>query len=233
MDIDASPAANILPYAARVIRVVEAQHRIATNRLAATPADQAVLEALADEVKPQLPEAARTLPWLLAAPFRYGRGRPSRFRAADVVPGILYASEEIGTAIAETAYWRLIGFARSPGFQRPRTPTPMSAFSVMVRTARAIDLTRDLPGRWTHPSDYAATQALGAQARAAGIAAIRAPSARDAGGVNLAVLDPAALVPPPMTHSSWAYLATGAGLIATREMSEEALRFTNAGFGIV
>lgn len=221
-------------YRGRVIRIVEAQHLISTNRLAASAADQLLLEALADEVKPRLPDAARTLPWLLASPFRYGLGRPSRFRAADVLPGIFYASEAIETAVTEAAYWRLLGFARSPGFIRPRAPTSMSAFSVQVETARAIDLTTgeaaQPPGRWTHPTDYAPTQVLAADARRAGIAAIRAPSARHAGGINVAVLDPAALRPPPRPHSSWALLATGEGLLATRETSSQALRFTPSAF---
>lgn len=229
-------AAAATPYDGRVIRIVEAQHRIATNRLAGNAADQALLEALADEVKPNLPPAAQALPWLLASPFRYGLGRPSRFRSADTLPGILYASEAIETAVTEAAYWRLIGFARSPGFRRPRTPTPMSAFSVTVTTTRAIDLTRGVlgtePGRWTHPRDYGATQGLGRAARTAGLAAIRAPSARHAGGINLAVLDPAALRPPPRPHSSWAFLATETGLIATREMSDQALRFDAGRMGI-
>lgn len=222
-------AAHLRPYRGRVIRMVEAQHRIATNRLADDAADQALLEALADEVKPALPRAARTLPWLLAAPFRYGLGRASRFRSADTVPGILYASEEVETAVAETAHWRLVAFARSPGFLRPRTPTPMSAFSVRVETRAAIDLTAapfDTPaGRWTAPDDYTATHALAHAARGAGVAAIRAPSARRERGVNVAVLDPVALVPPPRAHSSWAFLSVGEGLIATREMSDQALRF--------
>lgn len=218
------------PYSRKVVRIVEAQHRISTNRLATNATDQALLEALADEVKPLLPEGARRLPWLLASPFRYGLGRPSRFRAPDVMPGIFYASEEIETAVTEAAYWRLVAFSRSPGFQRPRTPTPMSAFSVTVNASVAIDL---LGGRlveqqavWAHPSDYAATQALAANARAAGIQAIRAPSARRQGGVNLAILDPAALRPPPRPHSSWAFLATDDGLLATQEMSDRAMRFT-------
>lgn len=110
----------------------------------------------------------------------------------------------------------------------------MSAFPVLTDTPRSLDLTvgalAEQPGRWTHPSDYRATQALVRQARGASIAAIRAPSARHAGGVNLAVLDPAALVPPPHSHSSWAFLAIDDGLLATCEMNREALRFTSADF---
>jgi hypothetical protein len=229
-------AAHARRYTGRVIRMVEAQHCISTNRLAASAVDQALLEALADEVKPALPDAARHLPWLLAAPFRYGLGRPSRFRAADTLPRIFYAAERIETAVAETAWWRLAAFARSPGFQRPRTPTPMSAFSVAVDAARSVDLAAapfdTPPARWTHSSDYAVTQALAAAARSARLAAIRAPSARHAGGVNVAVLDAGALIPPPRPHSSWAFMADGDGLLATREMSDQALRFP-AAFGTV
>ena len=230
MSTPSALASEVRPYRCRVIRIVEGQHLISTNRLAANPADQTLLEALADDVKPQLPEAARHLPWLLASPFRYGLGRPSRFRAPDVLPGIFYASEDIETAVSEAAHWRLVAFSRSPGFQRPRTPTPMSAFSVTVDAKAALDLTmgdlaRDA-SRWTHPTDYTATQQLAADALNIGVEAIRAQSARHHDGINVAVLEPAALVPPTKPHSSWAFLATEDGLIATREMGGAALRFT-------
>lgn len=227
-------ASEVRPYQGRVIRIVEAQHRISTNRLVDNAADQALLEALADEVKPALPESAAHLPWLLASPFRYGLGRPSRFRAADVLPGIFYASEDIETAVSEAAYWRMLAFSSSPGFQLPRTPTPMSAFSVVVRAERSLDLTvAPLDAdhdRWVHSSDYAATQALAASAREADVAAIRAPSARRAGGVNVAVLDAGALKPPPKPHSSWALLVMDDGLLASRELSDQVMRFGRPAF---
>ena len=229
MSMPSALASEVRPYHGRVIRIVEGQHQISTNRLTGNSADQMLLEALADDVKPQLPEAARHLPWLLAAPFRYGLGRPSRFRAADVLPGIFYAAEDIETAVAETAHWRLVAFSRSPEFQRPKTPTPMSAFSVMVVTNAALDLTSGALAaeveRWTHPTDYSATQRLATEARELGVAAMRAPSARRRGGINVAVLEPVALVPPPKPHSSWAFLASEDGLIATREMGAATLRF--------
>ena len=70
--------ADLKPYAATVWRLVEAQHRISTNRLAASAGDQALLEQLVEEVKPPLPSAARKLHYLLATPFRYGYAKPSR-----------------------------------------------------------------------------------------------------------------------------------------------------------
>jgi len=227
-------ASEIRAYTGRVIRIVEAQHRISTNRLADTDDDQALLEDLADRVKPDMPASARGLPWLLASPFRYGLGRPSRFRAAHVLPGILYAAEDIETAVSEAAYWRMVSFSRSPGFKLPRAPTPMSAFSVAVRTEHALDLTHgklaDDHQIWVHPTDYTATQSLAKSAREGGVAAIRAPSARRVGGINVAVLEPIALISPPKPHSSWAFLVTRDGLLAARELSDETLRFVTPDF---
>ena len=59
-----------------------------------------------------------------------------------------------------------------------------------------------------------------------GVEAIRTPSARRAGGMNVAVLEPAAFVLPPKPHSSWASLANKDGLISTREMDKTAVRFS-------
>jgi hypothetical protein len=76
---------------------------------------------------------------LLAAPFRYGHTRSSRFRRAVEKPGIFYASERERKAIAETAYWRLRFFSRSPGFTPPSTTSEHTSFSVKVGTEKALD----------------------------------------------------------------------------------------------
>lgn len=128
-------------YAGEIWRVVEAQHRISTNRLAASGEEQALLEHLVEEIKPRLPEAARHLDYLLAAPFRYGHNQASRFRRAEERPGIFYSSESEATAIAEAAYWKLRFFSRSPGFEPPSTTSEHTSFRASVATERAIDLT--------------------------------------------------------------------------------------------
>ena len=229
-------ASEAKQYSASVIRIVEGQHIISTRRLADTLEDQALLEALAEEVKPRLPEAARHLPWLLASPFRYGYGRPSRFRPADSWPGIFYASEAIETAVTEAVYWRLLAFSRSPGFKWPNTVTQMSAFSVHVAAARMIDLSAPPFDKdealWTHAEDYTATQAIAAQARAAKMQMIRSRSARHEGGINISLFDPACLRPPHDSHSSWAFVATGDGLLASQELGGMVLRFTAAQLGL-
>ena len=196
-------------YRGEVWRIVEAQHRISTNRLADSLADQARLEALAEAAKPDLPKAAQGLHYLLAAPFRYGHGVASRFRRANERPGIFYASEAEATAIAETAYWRLRFYNRSPGFVPPSATSEHTSFTVKLASDRALDLTQapfaSHLAEWTAPSDYSACQDLAASARLAQIALIRSVSARDAGlRCNAVVLDPSAFaVRRPSIRRTW------------------------------
>jgi hypothetical protein len=232
-------ASELRPYAGTVWRVVEAQHRISTNRLAANRAEQAVLEALADEVKPQLPHSARRLDWLLAAPFRYGHGQPSRFRAANERPGLFYASESEATAIAETAYWRLRFFSRSPGFAPPMTTTEHSSFTAAVATDHALDLTLAPLSAdetvWTDPDDYGPCQALAREARDAGTALLRTISARDAmRGCNIVVLDPLAFAEvTPRSQRTWHFRFEGGRLTAFAAFpSDDRFEFTYAEFGL-
>ncbi len=187
-------ASELRRYRRTVWRVVEAQHRISTNRLADSLTDQARLEELADAAKPVRPRAAQELHYLLASPFRYGHTVASRFRRANERPGIFYASESETTAVAETAYWRLRFISRSPGFVPGNRTSEHSSFSVPIAVSRAIDLTRP-PfdahlAAWIDPRNYTACQELAAAAREAGAQAIRSRSARDPGGINCALLDP-------------------------------------------
>ena len=92
-------ASEFRRYRRTVWRVVEAQHRISTNRLTSDLGEQKRLEELADSAKPDLPKTAHGLHYLLASPFRYGHTVASRFRRANERPGIFYASEAEGTAI--------------------------------------------------------------------------------------------------------------------------------------
>lgn len=201
--------ADFRPYRGKVWRLVEAQHRISTNRIAANTADQALLEALVDEVKPTMPAAARGLHYLLATPFRYGHSKASRFRRAGERPGIFYAAEHVATAVAETAYWRLLFFSRSPGFVPPTSVVEHSAFTVPVAVDRALDLTvaplnaHSVP--WMNPDDYAACQSFATSARGIDVQAIRYASVRDPEHhANVALFDPTAFTAPtPVIEQTW------------------------------
>lgn len=184
-------------------RVVEAQHRNSTLGLVdeASLADQAILEAEIETVKPVIPAAARGLHYLLFTPYRFRPGYPgSRFRRHDqgsgAADGVFYAAEAIATAMAETAFYRFLFFSLTAMRGRPSS-TPHTAFQAEV-DARAIDLTlppldRDRPA-WTHPTAYGPCQDLADGARRIGLEAILYESVRDPEHRrNIAVLRPEAL----------------------------------------
>mgnify|MGYP001058378308 CR=1 FL=1 len=227
------------PYSGTVWRLVEAQHRISTNRLSANLAEQEELELLAEAVKPDLPDNARHLDYLLASPFRYGHRQESRFRRANERPGIFYASETEATAIAEAAYWRLRFFARSPGFGAPRTTSEHSSFSVRVASERALDLTRPPFSReaaaWRDPDEYTACQDLAVLARTVRTQIIRTVSARDADHrCNIVILDPAAFARnAPAPGRTWHLRFEEGRLMALAAFpSGDRFVFTAEGFGL-
>jgi len=231
-------ASELRRYRRTVWRVVEAQHRISTNRLAANLADQKRLEELADSAKPDLPKEAQGLHYLLASPFRYGHTVASRFRRANERPGIFYASEDERTAITETAYWRLRFISRSPGFLPGNRTSEHLSFSVPLSVARLLDTTRDPlacdAADWIDPTDYTACQKLASSLREAGGQAIRSASVRDPVGINIALFDPACFGRSTPEHGrNWHLRLEGNRLSAIAAFpSGEVLTFTPEQFDL-
>ncbi len=228
------------PYRSKLFRIVEAQHRISTDRLVGDLIEQDVLERLIEEVKPTLPPEARGLHHLLGTPYRYGYAKPTRFRRAHERPGVFYGSEAQRTAVAETAYWRLRFFAAAPGAKLPQTTLEHWAFSVQVKVARALDLTEPplVAGRpsWTDPEDYSACQQLAHHARRIGAQLIRYESVRDPpAGRNAALFDPAAFQKPvPGSAGTWHFRFRGTKLTAfAAQPSADRHDFTFEQFGLV
>ncbi len=225
-------------YAASVWRIVEGQHRISTNRLAASAADQTRLEELIETAKPDLPKAARQLHYLLATPFRYGHRTPSRFRRADERPGIFYASERETTALTEVAYWRLRFFAASRDFVPPSAGVEHTSYKVAIDCADALDLTQPpfdaKADDWIDPRDYRQCQAVATAARAAGAGLLRSFSARDRPtGVNVAVFDPAVFTSKPVIMRTWQLRYERGALVAFAAFpSTDHLVFTPQQFGM-
>jgi len=205
----APSAENFRNYSFRVIRIVEEQYRISTDRLTDGPAEQDVLEGLVEEVKPTIPAAALSLHHLLGTPFRYGYWKASRFRRANERPGIFYASETESTAVAEAAYYALRFFSVAPGVKLPTTTIERFGFSIPVAVERALDLTVAPLNRgrmlWTRNRDYEPCQRFATAARAIDAQLIRYESVRDpASGANVALLDPCAFQRPvPYPERSW------------------------------
>lgn len=237
---DRTPRAEAFrTYRGKLWRIVEAQHRISTNRLATGGDDQALLEQLVEEVKPVLPVAARHLHYLLATPFRYGHKSGSRFRRAGEKPGIFYAAESVATALAETAYWRLRFYSRSPDFRPPGTTVEHSAISVTVATERLLDLCAPpyaaAAALWMDPDDYIACQTFAAGARAIDAQAIRYASVRDPRHrANVALFDPAVFRDPaPKNAQTWHFRFERGELTAYAAFpSSERFAFRNESFGL-
>lgn len=204
-------------------RVVEHQYTTATRRIVDSQADHELLEDILERSKPRYPSGTEHLHYLLKTPFRYPPVRPtgSRFRRPDDRLGVYYASEQVRTALAEMAYYRVRFFEASPRTPLPRNEEWLTAFSVTYQTLRGIDLTRAPLDRdraaWTHPSDYTATQVLAATAREAGVAAIRYHSARDPDGMNVALLTPGAFsTDAPLTRQTWLLYLAGPAVSCRR-----------------
>lgn len=176
-------------------RAVESQHQIATRKLVDTDAEQLLLEQLIDSVKPPV-RAGGTRHYLLFTPFRYPPlPNGSRF-GTSLERGIWYGSERQATLFAEVAYYRLL-FLHGTRARLAMVETELTAFRVLVRTTRGVDLTRApfsaFEGELASRTTYSRTQALGRAMREAGVEAFRYLSARDAGrGANVGVFDPAA-----------------------------------------
>jgi hypothetical protein len=219
-------------------RVVEAQHRVSTMKLADTVEEQSLLETVLDETKPAIPADCHHLHYLLFTPFRYGAPYPSgsRFRRAGLTPGVFYTSETVATAIAEMAFHRLLFFADSPGTPWPLNAGEYTVFSVGLKTPAGLDLTRPPLDRdrsiWTNHTDYAACQELADRARAAGVNALRYASVRDPmGGANVAVLSCRAFASrEPLARQTWRLHLGEHGVRAICGFPEQRLGFARDTF---
>ena len=219
-------------------RAVEAQHRVSTMKIVDTLDEQALLEDLLEATKPPVPAECRHLHYLLATPFRYGAVYPkgSRFRRAGRTLGVYYGAEEVETAVAEMAFYRLLFFAESPDTPWPLDAAEYTAFSAAVETNRAIDLTvppfvahRSI---WTYPINYEPCQALADAARSGNVSVIRYESVRDPKHrVNLAVLVCAAFADDaPVDRQSWRIRLAPTGVVAICEFPHKGLEFPPATF---
>jgi hypothetical protein len=176
------------------------------------------------------------LHYLLATPFRYGAPYPtgSRFRRAGFTPGVFYGSAAPATAVAETAFHRLLFFADSPSTPWPDRAGEYTVFSTAFRTAAGLDL-RAAPldtdnAAWTHRTDYTRCQDLADQARAAGIQVLKYASAR-AEGINLALLSCAAFAArQPNERQTWRLQIGSVGARAVCSFPDSRLEFDRARF---
>jgi len=191
-------------------RVVEDQYLFSTRKLVASDAEQRVLEELLETSKPEAPP--RGLHYLLRTPFRYPPlTRGSRFRTrAD--GGVWYGSREPRTAFAEAAYYRLL-FLEGTVAEIDSLELDLSAFRAAYESARGVDLTRPPFAAYrdaiSSPTSYADSQLLGRAMREAGVEACFYDSAREPGGVNVALFTTRAFsARKPSPPEAWRCVAT-------------------------
>ena len=217
-------------------RVVEAQHKVSTLKLVDTLDEQALLESLIEDTKPAVPPECRHLHYLLATPFRYGAyPYGSRFRRAGMTPGVFYGSERPATAVAETAFHRLLFFAESSRTPWPANAGEFTAFSVRHATAQGLDLTAPPLSRdraWLSLTEYGPCQMLADAARATGVTVIRYRAVRDPPqGVNLAILSCKAFAQDePGERQTWRVQFGRSGAHAVCEFPDARLEFSRDAF---
>lgn len=174
-------------------RVVEAQHLVSTRKLVDSAEEQVLLEEMIDSAKPPDMTGGR-IHYLLFTPFRYPPlSHGSRFGGRHE-RGIWYGSVEIESAFAEVAYYRLL-FIEGSSANLGTITTALTAFTVLIKTLRGIDLTLPPFDKYRKAiasrDSYVQSQQLGTAMRNAGVEAFRYPSARTLGdGVNVGVLVP-------------------------------------------
>ena len=225
-------------YTGTAWRLVEAQHQVSTLKLVSTLAEQAILEDLIEATKPAVPPECRHLDYLLSTPFRYSADYPkgSRFRRAGNSLGVFYASENMETAIAEMAFYRLLFFIESPSTPWPKGIAELTAFAVSLKTKAHIDLT--VPPlvqdrrQWIDPLHYEPCQTLTEESRMAGIELIRYESVRDPlRRANLAVLTCHAFASStPVDRTTWRMRLSPSGIQAICEFPLIRLEFNQQSF---
>ena len=194
---------------ATIHRVVENQEKVATLSLVNTIEEQGVLEELLEASKPQKPDGYDNLHYLLITPFRYPPLKYGSRFGARFEPSLFYGALNVSTALAETAYYRFVYLS---GMKEPYTqPILMdfSSYTVAMRTKKGVFLDKKPFDQFAEtissPTQYEATQALGAAMRKADVEAVQYISARDPRqGKNLALYTPKALQSKkPITTHRW------------------------------
>lgn len=222
---------HISPLRGRLVRVVESQEQVATLQLVDNLAEQALLEELLETSKPPLPQSAEPLHYLLKTPFRYPPLRwGSRF-GTRLEPSLFYAGQHLETAMAEAAYYRFVlwsGMLSPP--PSARIFSEHSSFEARYQVERGIRLHAPPFSRFqqvlSHPSDYRATQSLGAAMREAGVEAFEYRSARcPQGGNNVALYRPQALAEKrPRNLLSWLCETTATHVAFKNAQAPDTLR---------
>jgi hypothetical protein len=172
--------------------MIETQEYAATTSLVDDLEEQAILEQILDEFKPQYADDTQDLHYLISTPFRYPP-LPYGSRFGSITePSYFYASETINTCLAEAAFYR---FYLIDGTEMPfpkMIQSEHSLYFVKVSSHHSLDLTQiedsQIQNQLRDPASYWLTQKVGQQARQGGADLLRYFSARSQqDGINVAI----------------------------------------------
>ena len=198
-------------YSSEVWRVVEGQHVTSTRKLVDSREEHDLLERILDEHKPPLPDDCRSLHWLLATPFRYPPLRYGSRFGTKSQRSLFYGAEEVTTALAETAFYRL-WFLEDSAAELSPLESEFTAFRVRLTSEQAIDLTAPpfsaYADRISSKREFTDAQQLGTEMRAAGVELFRYFSARQPHGINVGVFRAEPFVGGPFGEQHWHCFAT-------------------------
>ena len=128
------------PISGTLLRLVESQEQVATNKLVSSLADQALLEDMLESSKPALKNLYQDYHYLLATPFRYPPLlHGSRFGTKQQA-SLFYGSQNISTLLAEAAYYRFyfwFGMSTAP---KNKLKSQHTLFAARYNTTRGARL---------------------------------------------------------------------------------------------
>lgn len=219
-------------------RVVETQEIAATMAITQSAVEQSRLEELLDTSKPKIPTDCAGLSYLLMTPFRYPPLRYGSRFGSTWERGIFYGSCDLKTAFAETAVYFWL-FQQGPATLGPleQIRDQRTAFSVKLISQKVVDLHSDIfsssRDKITRPDSWVFTQQLGKQLRELGTEFIIYPSARIAGGKNIAVFSPLAFAEKePAQQQLWHVRFTTDACVFARAGISEGFEFQRKDFSV-
>jgi len=214
---------------------------ISTRKLVDSDAEQQLLEELLDGSKPPVPAEPEFegLHYLLSTPFRYPPLRHGSRFGTRSERGIWYGADDLSTALAETAYYRLVFLDGSEGHFGP-VAVDLSAFTAKVVSERGVDLREppfsDFEAEISSPVRYDRSQQLGLEMRQGGVEIFRYRSARDPErGTNLGIFTPRVLAERrPSEPDTWYCVTTTEVVELSRRtvFERESFRFSRGIFEI-
>lgn len=182
----------------KACRLVESQVETATLSLTDTLDEQNLLESIIDAAKPPTRRDTEGLHYLFAAPFRYPPLHYGSRFGQRTERGILYASLQTPTCLAEVAFYRFRWW-HDMAIPPPHViQSYHTLFAFQYHSDFGLDLTGELFQPYQddirHPAEYAETQQLGGRLRTQGIEVLIYTSARCLNrGRNVALFSPRAI----------------------------------------